>query len=101
MAGCTAYSGGGSRGDPIRKCTRPAVQDGLCKPHLAGRKRREANEAKWQQQAQQRRDFVDKLNLVVAEFRQSHGVELGLDYFNDYTGRFVITEADLRKLVAR
>lgn len=49
------------------KCERPAVEDGMCKPHAAGAKRKLANEAKYQETRRVEREKLDATRALIAK----------------------------------
>lgn len=89
-----------------RKCCREAYEDGMCKVHLAARKRKDKLQAKkdaaddtWMHEQRRRMELADHLISQLGCGQRDR-------FFDDrgrltHTGHIVLTEADVATLIAK
>lgn len=74
------------------RCTRPAVDDGLCRVHAAGRRRRETADAARLQRFAEREDAWRRVEKLAERLGYGHGTS---------AGTVELTEAEAADLIER
>lgn len=79
-------------------CTRPAVEDGMCKQHVAGKKRSLAHDAKYREARLKEQEVKDATDALIAQLAEL-GVSASAYYSSishTYTGVVLV---DPQKLI--